>query len=429
MKKRISFMTLMMCLISANLLMAGNTDKISYSDTAFMMISAALVLLMTPALALFYGGLVRRKNVLSTMMHSIVAMGILTLEWIFFGYSLSFGPDVGGIIGNLKFAFLHNVGFAPSSLAPTIPAYVFMIYQCMFAIITPALISGAIAERMKFSSYLWFVVLWSILVYYPAAHWIWGGGWLQKMGVVDFAGGLVVHATCGVSALVAAIMVTKRKAFLKEPILPHHLPMVITGAGLLWFGWFGFNAGSALSVSNVAVNAFLTTHIAAATALFVWILLEWKFVGKPTTLGAATGAVAGLATITPASGFISPMAAVIVGLLAAIICYFAISLKEKFKYDDSLDVFGVHGVGGMLGTLCAGLFAQKYINGVNGLFYGNAKTFLIQLFGTAVIAIYSLIMTMVALKIVSFLTSGLRVTEEEEYEGLDISLHGESGYN
>jgi len=429
MKRKILFLTPVLCLISANLLLAGNGNKINYSDTAFMLISAALVLLMTPGLALFYGGLVRRKNVLSTMMHSVVAMGVLTLEWIFFGYSLSFGPDVMGIIGNLKYVFLHNVGFAPSSNAPTIPAYVFMIYQCMFAIITPALISGAIAERMKFSSYLLFIVLWSLGVYYPVAHWIWGGGWLQKLGLIDFAGGLVVHATCGLSALVAAIMVTKRKAFLKEPILPHHIPMVITGAGLLWFGWFGFNAGSALSISKVAVNAFLTTHIAAATALFVWILIEWKKVGKPTTLGAATGAVAGLATITPASGFISPMSAVIVGILAAIICYFAIGLKEKFKYDDSLDVFGVHGVGGMLGTLCAGLFAQKYINGVNGLFFGSIKQFLIQLLGTAVVAVFSLILTFIILKIVSALTNGLRVSEEDEFNGLDVSLHGESGYN
>ncbi len=429
MKRRIISITVLLCLISTNLLFGENISKINYVDTSFIMISAALVLLMTPALALFYGGLVRRKNVLSTMMHSIIAMGILTLEWIFFGYSLSFGPDVGGIIGNLKYVFLHNVGFTPSSSAPTIPHYVFMIYQCMFAVITPALISGAIAERMKFSAYLLFITLWSIIVYYPAAHWIWGGGWLQKIGVIDFAGGLVVHATCGVSALVAAIMVTKRKAFLKEPILPHHLPMVITGAGLLWFGWFGFNAGSALSINNVAVNAFLTTHIAAATALFVWILIEWKKVGKPTTLGAATGAIAGLATITPASGFISPMAAVIVGILSAIICYFAIGLKEKFKYDDSLDVFGVHGVGGMVGTLCAGIFAQKYINGVNGLFFGNPKQFLIQIFGTGVIVIYSLIATIIILKIVSMITSGLRVSEEDEYNGLDIALHGESGYN
>ena len=429
MKRRIIFITPLLYILSSNILFAGNGNKISYSDTAYMLICAALVLLMTPGLALFYGGLVRRKNVLSTMMHSIIAMGVLTLEWIFFGYSLSFGPDIGGIIGSLKLSFLHNVGFAPSKFAPTIPQYVFMIYQCMFAIITPALISGAIAERMKFSSYLLFIILWSIGVYYPAAHWIWGGGWLQKLGLVDFAGGLVVHATCGLSALVAAILVTKRKSFMKEPILPHHLPMVIAGTGLLWFGWFGFNAGSALSISNVAVNAFLTTHISAATALFVWILLEWKESGKPTTLGAATGAVAGLATITPASGFISPVSAVIVGLLAAIICYYAIKLKDKFKYDDSLDVFGVHGIGGMLGTILTGLFAQKYINGVSGLFFGNPKQFLIQIIGTVAIAIYSLIATFIILKIVSALTSGLRVSEEDEFNGLDISLHGESAYN
>ena len=421
-------LSMLMVGIFASSAWCGTGSEINAADTAFMLISAALVLVMTPALALFYGGLVRKKNVLSTMMHSVIAMGVLTLEWVIFGYSLSFGPDVGGVIGNLKYLFLNGVGFAPSSYAPTIPHSVFMIYQCMFAIITPALISGAIAERMKFSAYLLFIVIWSLLVYYPAAHWIWGGGWLSKLGVMDFAGGLVVHATCGVSALVAAIMVTKRKKFMKEPILPHHLPIVITGAGLLWFGWFGFNAGSALSVSSVAVNAFLTTHISAATALFVWILIEWKFNGKPTTLGAATGAVAGLATITPAAGFVGPMAAIVIGFAASIICYFAISFKEKFKYDDSLDVFGVHGIGGMLGALCAGLFAQKYINGVDGLFFGNPKAFLIQLVGTVAIAIYSLVATFIILKIIGAAV-GLKVSEEEEYSGLDISQHGESAYN
>lgn len=428
MKKSIFFTTLFLCLFSANAVFAGNTVKINGADTCFILISAALVLLMTPGLALFYGGLVRKKNVLSTMMHSIVAMGILTIEWVVIGYTLSFGPDISGIIGNMNFAFIKNVGFAPSEYAPTIPHAVFMIYQCMFAIITPALISGAIAERMKFSAYLIFIILWSLIVYYPVAHWIWGGGWLGKLGVMDFAGGLVVHATCGVSALVAAIMVTKRKKFLKEPILPHHLPIVITGAGLLWFGWFGFNAGSALSVSSVAVNAFITTHISAATALFTWIMLEWKLNGKPTTLGAATGAVAGLATITPAAGFVGPMAAIVIGFLASIICYYAISLKEKFKYDDSLDVFGVHGVGGILGTLCAGLFAQQYINGVNGLFFGNAKAFGIQIIGTLAVVVYSIVCTVIILKITGALV-GLKVSEEDEYSGLDISQHGESAYN
>ncbi len=428
MKKRISVFVLFLLIFSAKAVFAGNAEKISSADTCFMLISAALVLLMTPGLALFYGGLVRKKNVLSTMMHSIIAMGVLTIEWIIIGYTLSFGPDIGGVIGGLKFAFIKNVGFMPSNYAPTIPHAVFMIYQCMFAIITPALISGAVAERMKFSAYLIFIVLWSLIVYYPVAHWIWGGGWLGKLGVMDFAGGLVVHATCGISALIAAIMVSKRKAFLKEPILPHHLPIVITGAGLLWFGWFGFNAGSALSVSSVAVNAFITTHISAATALFVWILLEWKLNGKPTTLGAATGAIAGLATITPAAGFVSPMSALIIGFLAALICYYAITFKEKFKYDDSLDVFGVHGIGGILGTLCAGLFAQKCINGVNGLFYGNAKAFGIQILGTFAVVIYSIICTIIILKIISGIV-GLKVSEEDEYAGLDISQHGESAYN
>ncbi len=407
----------------------ATTNSINPVDTCFMLVSAALVLVMTPALALFYGGLVRKKNVLSTIMHSLVAMGILTIEWVVIGYSLSFGGDVGGIIGNLKYLFLSGVGYAPSNFAPTIPAAVFMIYQCMFAIITPALISGAIAERIKFSAYLLFIILWSLFVYYPAVHWIWGGGWLAKLGVADFAGGLVVHATCGVSALVAAILVTKRKTFLKEPVFPHHIPMVVLGAGLLWFGWFGFNAGSALSVNSVAVNAFLTTHISAATALFVWLLIEWVKNGKPTVLGGATGAVAGLATITPASGFVSPLFAIVIGFLSAVICFYAIQFKEKFKYDDSLDVFGVHGIGGILGTLSLGLFAQKSINGINGLFYGSAKTFLVQLIGTVVIVVYSLIATFIILKVIGALLGGLKVSEEDEAMGLDVSEHGEKAYN
>ncbi len=407
----------------------ANSSSISTVDTCFMLVSAALVLVMTPALALFYGGLVRKKNVLSTIMHSLVAMGILTIEWVIIGYSLSFGGDIGGVIGNLKFMFLRGVGYAPSSFAPTIPASVFMIYQCMFAIITPALISGAIAERIKFSAYLLFIILWSLIVYYPAVHWIWGGGWLAKLGVADFAGGLVVHATCGISALVAAIVVTKRKTFLKEPVFPHHIPMVVLGAGLLWFGWFGFNAGSALSVNSVAVNAFLTTHISAATALFVWLLIEWIKNGKPTVLGGATGAVAGLATITPASGFVSPIFAIVIGFLSALICFYAIQFKEKFKYDDSLDVFGVHGIGGILGTLALGLFAQKSINGIDGLFFGNPKAFFTQLTGTVAIVVYSLVATYIILKVVGMLLGGLKVSEEDEFQGLDISQHGEKAYN
>jgi len=428
MKNRVIFLTGLLCLFSASNVFAGNSTKINSGDTAFILISAALVLLMTPALALFYGGLVRKKNVLSTIMHSLVAIGVITLQWIFFGYSISFGPDINGVIGNFSFAFLKNVGFEPSSYASTIPHIVFMVYQMMFAIITPALISGALAERMKFSAYVLFIFLWATFVYDPVAHWIWGGGWLSKFGVMDFAGGLVVHATSGISALLAAIMLGSRKNFMREAFLPHHLPMVVIGTGLLWFGWFGFNAGSALSSGALSANAFVTTHISAATGLLAWIFIEWKINGKPTCLGAATGAIAGLATITPAAGFVSPLSAIIIGILAAGFCYWAITLKEKFKYDDSLDVFGVHGIGGIVGTLSAGLFAQSYINGTNGLFFGNAKAFLIQLFATAVVVIYSLIVTFIILKVINAIV-GLRVSEEEEVMGLDLSLHGESGYN
>jgi Amt family ammonium transporter len=426
---KFSTMLLFIFVLCENAFCGTNANSISSGDNTFIMISAALVFLMTPALALFYGGLVKKKNVLSTFNHSFVALGIITLQWIIFGYSLAFGNDVNGIIGGFSYLFLKGVGAAPSNYAPTIPHLTFMIYQGMFAIITPALISGAVAERIKFSSYVIFIFLWATFVYDPVAHWIWGGGWLSKLGVVDFAGGLVVHATCGVAALVAAIVVGKRKSFMKEPMMPHHVPMVLLGAGLLWFGWFGFNGGSALSSGALSINAFITTHVSAATALFVWMLIEWKFSGKPTALGGATGAIAGLATITPASGFVSPMSSILIGFAAAVICFLAIRLKEKFKYDDTLDVFGVHGVGGILGTLSLGLLAQKSINGVNGLFFGNAKTFLVQIEGTIAVVFYTLIATYIILKIVSLLTNGLKVSEEDELMGLDVSLHGESAYN
>ncbi len=404
---------------------------INTGDTAWMLVSTALVMLMTPGLALFYGGMVRRKNVLSILMHSFSAIAIVSIQWMLFGYSLAFGPDVKGIIGNLDWAFLRNVGLAPNpAYAAGIPHLAFMIYQAMFAVITPALISGAFAERMKFSAYVIFVVLWSTLVYDPVAHWIWGqGGWMKQLGVLDFAGGIVVHATSGFSALAAALLIGKRKGLSKEPMPPHNMPMTVIGAGLLWFGWFGFNAGSALSSGQLSTLAFVTTHASAVTAAATWIAIEWLHRGKPTVFGAVTGAVAGLATITPAAGFVGPDAALLIGILAGGMCYAALNLKPVLGYDDSLDAFGVHGVGGVTGTLCVGLFASLAFNpaGANGLFLGNAHQFFVQLGAVALVAVYSFVASLVLLKVVDAVT-GLRVSERVEDNGLDISLHGEEGY-
>jgi ammonium transporter, Amt family len=405
--------------------------KIDSGDTAWILVSTALVMLMTPGLAMFYGGMVRRKNVLGTIMHSFIAIALVSLQWVLFGYSLSFGPDVKGFIGDLSWAGLGKVGFAPNAdYAPTIPHLLFMAYQMMFAVITPALISGAVAERMKFSAYLIFVLAWTTIVYDPVAHWVWGaGGWLKNLGVLDFAGGIVVHATSGFSALAAALFIGKRKGFLRESMPPHDLPLTVLGAGLLWFGWFGFNAGSALASGSLATMAFLTTHLAACAATMTWVLVEWFHRGKPTMFGAATGSIAGLATITPAAGFVGPMAAVVIGIAAGILCYTALNAKTKFGYDDSLDAFGVHGVGGTLGTLMAGLFASVAINaaGANGAFFGNTKQFFIQAGAVALVALYSFVVSLVMLKALDAVM-GLRVEPEQETEGLDISQHGEAGY-
>ena len=404
---------------------------INNGDTAWLLMSAALVMLMTPGLALFYGGMVRRKNVLGTLMHSFSAIAIVSIQWMLVGYSLAFGPDVKGIIGNLDWALLRNVGLLPNpAYAPTVPHLAFMIYQAMFAVITPALISGAFAERMKFSAYVIFVLLWSTLVYDPVAHWVWGvGGWLRHLGVLDFAGGIVVHATSGLSALAAALYIGKRKGAFKEPMPPHNLPMTVIGAGILWFGWFGFNAGSALSAGQLSTLAFVTTHAAAVSATATWILIEWLHRGRPTVFGAATGSIAGLATITPAAGFVGPDSALIIGTLAGAMCYAALNLKPVFGYDDSLDAFGVHGIGGITGTLCVGLFATLALNpaGANGLFLGNARQFYIQLGGVAVVAVYSFLASLVLLKVIDMI-AGLRVSEKIEDAGLDISVHGEEGY-
>jgi Amt family ammonium transporter len=401
-------------------------------DTAFILISSALVMLMTPGLALFYGGMARNKNVLGTLMQSFIMLGIITVEWVLWGYSTAFGPDHAGIIGGLDWLGLKGVGMEPSTVyGPTIPHMAFMVFQCMFAIITPALITGAFAERVKFSAFVLFTLLWATLVYNPLAHWVWGaGGWLGKMGALDFAGGTVVHISSGISALAAALIIGRRRGYGKVAFIPHNLPMTVTGAGLLWFGWFGFNAGSALACNGLAANAFVVTHIASATAALSWITIEWLHRGRPTTLGAASGAVAGLVAITPASGFVGPLAALIIGALVSVICYGGIMLKSKLGYDDSLDVVGVHGLGGTWGALATGLFASKLINpsGANGLFFGNPGQLWTQFLAVAVTWIFAFVMTSIILKVVDVVV-GLRVTDEEEERGLDISQHNETGYS
>ncbi len=406
-------------------------QKIDSGDTAWILMSTALVMLMTPGLALFYGGMVRSKNVLGTVMHSFIAIALVSVQWILIGYSLAFGPDVSGLIGNFAWAGLSGVGGAPNAdYAATVPHLAFMAYQMMFAVITPALISGAFAERMKFSAYLVFSLVWTTIVYDPVAHWVWGaGGWMRQLGVLDFAGGIVVHATSGFSALAAALFIGHRKGFLHESMPPHDLPLTVFGAGILWFGWFGFNAGSALSSGALASLAFVTTHTAAVAATLTWIFVEWYHRGKPTMFGAATGAIAGLATITPAAGFVGPLPALAIGAAAGLLCYTALNAKVKFRYDDSLDAFGVHGVGGTLGTIMVGVFASTAINsgGANGLVFGNPQQLGIQFGAVALVAVYSFTVSMVLFKVIDKVM-GLRVSKDEEIEGLDISQHGEAGY-
>ncbi|MBP1738747.1 MAG: amtB [Deltaproteobacteria bacterium] len=401
-------------------------------DTAFVLVSSALVMLMTPGLALFYGGMVRGKNVLGTIMQSYIILALITLEWVLWGYSLSFGPDHGGIIGGLDWFGLKGVGMEPhETYGTTIPHLAFMIFQCMFAVITPALITGAFAERMKFISFLLFTVLWATFVYNPLAHWVWGsGGWMAKMGALDFAGGTVVHISSGVSALVAALFVGRRLGYGSTAYIPHNLPMTITGAALLWFGWFGFNAGSALAANGLAANAFVVTHIASAVAAFSWLLVEWVHRGKPTTLGAASGAVAGLVAITPGSGFVGPVSAILIGGVAGMICYGGVMLKGKWRYDDSLDVVGIHGFGGTWGALATGLFASKAVNpaGSDGLFFGHPGQLGIQFLSVAATIVFAFVMTTIILKFVDWV-AGIRVSDDEEERGMDISLHDEKGYS
>ncbi len=406
--------------------------KIDSGDTTWLLISSALVMLMTPGLALFYGGMVRQKNVLSTIMQSFIAIGVITVQWVLYGYSLSFGPDIGGVIGSLKWIGLRGVGLEPHpDYCPTVPHQTFMIFQMMFAIITPALITGAFAERFKFKTYLGFLILWATFVYDPIAHWVWGlGGWIRELGALDFAGGLVVHVSSGISAMASALVIGKRKGYGEESMTPHNLTMTILGASLLWFGWFGFNGGSAIASGSLATNAFVVTHISTASACLSWMITEWIYRGQPTLLGAASGAVAGLVAITPASGFVGPVSAILIGLLAGVICYFAINLKNRFKYDDSLDVFGIHGVGGSWGAIATGIFASKLINpsGSDGLLFGSVSLAGIQALSVLVAWIYSFAMTFIILKVLDW-TMGLRVSEEQEITGLDLSQHGEAGYS
>jgi len=408
-------------------------NTISAGDTSFVLIAAALVMLMTlPGLALFYGGLSRKKNVLSTIMYSFFAMIVISIQWALYGYSLSFGPDVHHIIGSLDWLGLKNVGLDPNpDYSATIPHNAFMVFQMMFAVITPALISGAFAERMRFPAFLAFLVLWATFIYDPVAHWVWGvNGWLRNLGALDFAGGTVVHIISGVSGLVACIVLGRRKGHGSVPMLPHSLPFTVMGAALLWFGWFGFNAGSALGANGLAASAFVATHLATAAAALSWVVTEWIHHGKPTTLGAASGAVAGLVAITPACGFVEPMSAIIIGLIAGAACYLAVGvLKAKLRYDDSLDAFGVHGVGGTWGALATGLFATTAVNpaGSDGLFYGNPEQVVIQLIAIASSWAVAIVGTYIILKVVNVFIK-LRATDEEQESGLDITQHGEDAY-
>jgi len=426
--------TFLLCLVfPAAALAATRAPAINSGDTAFVLISAALVMAMTaPGLAFFYGGMVRKKNIMSTLMFSFVTLCLVSVQWVLWGYTLAFGPDKAHLVGSLAWLGLNHVGFAPDpTYSSTIPAQAYMLFQLMFAAITPALISGAIVERMRFPAFLVFVLVWTTVIYDPLAHWVWGaGGWLHDLGVLDFAGGTVVHISSGVSGLVAALVIGKRLGHGKEPMIPHNLPFTVLGASLLWFGWFGFNAGSALAADGLAASAFLATNTAAGAAALAWMIAEWFHHGKPTALGAASGAVAGLVAITPASGYVGPVPAIFIGLGAGVFCYLAVSfLKRKLGYDDALDVFGVHALGGTWGAIATGLFASVAVNpaGANGLFYGNPAQVGYQVIG--VLSSWALAAggTFVILKVIG-LFMPLRADRKDELEGLDISQLGEQGY-
>ncbi len=426
--KKIQWSTILILMLAVPAFAAES--KVDTGDTAWVLASAALVMLMVPAVGLFYGGMVRKKNALSTIMFSFAILALISVQWVLFGYSLAFGPDIGGIIGGLDWLGLSGVGQTPNAdYAATIPALAFMIFQAMFAIITVALITGAFVERIKFSAFMVFALLWATFVYDPTAHWVWGtGGWLRTMGVLDFAGGTVVHVSAGVSAVAVAMVIGARKGFGKHPMEPHSIPMTILGAILLWFGWFGFNAGSAVTSGGLSASAFVVTNTAGASAALVWMLLSW-YHKKPSVLGTATGGVVGLATITPASGFVTPLAAIAIGGVAAVISYYAMLFRMRQNIDESLDVWACHGIGGAWGVIATGIFATTLVNpaGANGLLYGNAGLLVIQITAVGVIWIYSFVVTYIIAKVIDA-TMGLRVDENEEAIGLDIAQHAERAY-
>ena len=402
---------------------------INTGDTAWVLISAALVFIMTPGLAFFYGGMVRSKNVLTTIMQSFFIVAMISVEWVLIGYAMTFGTDINGFIGNLDKVGLAGVGYNILENG-TIPELAFVAFQCMFAVITPALITGAFAERMKFAAFAMFILLWAILIYNPMAHWVWGGDFLAELGALDFAGGLVIHILSGVSGLTLCILLGKRSGYGRTAMIPHNLPMTVLGATLLWFGWFGFNAGSALGANELAANAFVTSQAAAGAATLSWVITEWKMNGKPTILGAASGCIAGLVAITPAAGFVAPLPSIIIGLVGGVVCYLAVAvLKERLGYDDALDAFGVHGIGGTWGAIATGIWATTEINpaGANGLYYGETNLFIAQLISIGVAVILAIAGTCILYKLVTLITEA-RASEAEELTGLDIIEHGERGY-
>ena len=398
------------------------------SDTAFIIICATMVMLMTPALALFYGGLVRARNVLSTHMHSYASLGLITVLWALVGYTLAFGEDVGGLIGNFSYLFLNGVEGTAAPAASNLPHTVFVAFQCMFAVLTVALVSGAYAERIRFSAMLLFSGLWMIFAYAPMAHWVWGGGWMAKLGAVDFAGGAVVHMASGAGALACAQALGPRLSTGPQSFTPNNLPFTLLGGGLLWFGWFGFNAGSALSAGPLAGQALLTTHLASACGIRVWMRVDWKRTGKPTSLGAISGALAGLVAITPGAGFVGLLPAMLIGFIGGMVCYGGVLLKNRFGYDDALDVVGIHGLGGTWGALATGLFASAAINEVDGLFYGNPHQLWVQFISVLGTWVFVYVVSRLLLCVVDAIV-GLRVAPEAEYVGLDLSEHNERGYS